>query len=73
MKERSIIAKEWRDENGILHRREVGQELVRCRNCEYWSKITEAEEGVCERMPISQWFGMDGGDYCSKGRRRTDE
>lgn len=38
MKDREFIAREWRDENGILHRREVGQELVRCRDCKHRPK-----------------------------------
>ena len=43
MSEREFIAKEWRDENGILHRREVGQELVRCKECK-WLRYCETED-----------------------------
>lgn len=72
MKEREIIAKEWRDERGILHCREVGQELVRCKECKWRGEQTESGipyywcrlVGVGYEVPIEH--------YCSYGEREGE-
>ena len=66
MNEREIIAKEWRDDNGILHRREVGQELVRCKECGHYVMFGAGYE--CERgLP-----NMTEDDFCSYGEVRDE-
>lgn len=65
MKEREIIAREWRDENGIIHRREVGQELVRCKECKW--------RGIPTACPIDNFYAQrwtKDDDFCSYGERR---
>ena len=64
MNEREIIAKEWRDDNGILHRREVGQELVRCKECKHSPKNTK-------EIPLhDSCYTFNPDDFCSYGERR---
>ena len=69
MTEREYIAKEWRDKNGLVHRREIGQELVRCRECIYGDTLQEFSSGGCGNPR-----GLNGyitkRDYCSYGERR---
>ena len=68
MNEREIIAKEWRDDNGILHRREVGQELVRCKACKYCVDAGAQKALVCDNSYIDMDIHPD--DFCSYGERR---
>lgn len=74
MTEREIIAKEWRDENGLIHRREVGQELVRCKECKF-IRIYEDETSfyycALEDRPNRQW-SVDETDYCSWAEREGE-
>ncbi len=81
MKEREIIAKEWRDEKGLIHRREVGQELVRCKECkklydcrgDAWqtSVIEKGYIGWCNRTSrIGDVDYVKENDFCSYGERR---
>lgn len=66
MTEREIIAKEWRDENGILHRREVGQELVRCKECKHWWETEGTNYGDCNQFKVDTIAD----DFCSYGERK---
>ena len=63
---REIIVKEYRNEQGLIIRREIGQELVRCKECKYWWETTGANYGDCEH------FALDtiADDFCSYGERR---
>lgn len=63
MTEREIIAKEWRDENGILHRREVGQELVRCKECKWYKDFDGCFFSTAE---------VEEDDFCSYGEREGE-
>ena len=48
-------------------------ELVRCKDCIYW---TECENGTgsCHRSENGHnWFGTDATDYCSFGERKEGE
>ena len=69
MTEREIIAKEWHDDNGILHRREVGQELVRCKECKHWTKWSDGEM-FCGCLDGG--IGSDADDFCSYGVMKNE-
>lgn len=74
MKEREIIAKEWRDDNGILHRREVGQELIRCKECKYYAEHNElyinSPTNCVKHSTINHYVVVNADDFCSCGERR---
>lgn len=57
MAEREFIVREWRDEKGILHIKEVGQELVRCKECKHREKY------MCR--------GIDDDFFCADGERES--
>lgn len=59
MTDREIIVREWRDDKGLIHRREVGEELVRCNECKHY----EADWCYWRDVEISA------NDYCSYGER----
>ena len=67
MAEREFIVKEWRDDKGILHIREVGQELVRCKECKhyalYWHFCT-----IDKDTPLLKHLD----DFCSYGEREGE-
>ena len=66
MNEREIIVKEWHDDKGLIHRREVGQELVRCKECKSYN--TEAYQdgyGYCD----GHCSVVQDDDFCSYGER----
>ena len=65
--DREIIVKEWRDDKGLIHRREIGQELVRCKDCIFAEADTEAEMYLC-RSNGSDW--NNGEHFCSDGERK---
>ena len=58
--EREIIVKEWHDDKGLIHRREVGQELVRCKECRYYN-------GNDEYCSVDLYATEN--DFCSYGER----
>ena len=64
MSEREIIVKEWHDDKGLIHRREVGQELVRCKECKYY----EAKEDWCYWRDEA----ITADDFCSYGEREGE-
>lgn len=68
VREREIIVKEWHDEKGLIHRREVGQELVRCKECVHNGVIdTDCPFGWRDDyLPTSD-------DFCSYGERSDNE
>ena len=69
MEEREIIAKEWRDDKGILHRREVGQELVRCKECRH-SFINENHPQKPRICGLTKMCGTTKDDwFCADGER----
>lgn len=61
---RDIIATEYRDDKGLLTRREVGEELVRCKDCRHNGSIdTDCPFGWKDKK-----FNMPNeDDYCSYG------
>ena len=65
---REIIVKEYRNEQGLITRREVGEELVRCKECKDW-----LNDHIC-----THWSGYYGtietlaDDYCSYGEREDE-
>lgn len=56
---REIIVKEYHNEKGLLTRREIGEEIVRC--------------GDCIHYPGCSFFGYNFDDYCSRGKRKEEE
>ena len=73
--EREIIVKEWHDDKGLIHRREVGQELIRCKECKYIRIYNDDDDGTqyyycaLEDRPNRQW-SVDETDFCSWGERK---
>ena len=73
MIEREIIVREWHDNKGLIHRREVGQELVRCKECKHREKypcdhITFYE---CSHLRLyGTKFGVEDDFFCADGERR---
>ena len=68
--EREIIAKEWRDDKGILHRREVGQEIVRCRECKHGEYRKEYDDYECHASGCGLVYDAD--FYCADGEREGE-
>ena len=68
---REIIVKEYHNEKGLLTRREIGEEIVRCKDCEFWDKDESVlNGGICDEWSdfedsIIRYTNPD--DYCSKG------
>lgn len=59
---REVIVKEWHDDKGLIHRREVGQELVRCKECKHYDDMW------CNYHDV----GFNADDFCSYGERDKD-
>lgn len=86
---KEIIVKEYHNEKGLLTRREVGEELVRCKDCKYWRPDTRPEDSLDERadglwgygdlcvkhLPSDQLEAIQFSpdDYCKYGERKDDE
>ena len=68
MKEREIIVREWYDDKGLIHRREVGQELVRCKECNHSSNNKVYGCSLID-FNTDDWHRMYASDYCSRGER----
>ena len=62
--EREIIVNEWYDDKGLIHRREVGQELVRCKECVHNGEYTDC--------PLNGYAKTDD-SFCSYGERKDGE
>lgn len=54
---RCIIEKEWRKESN--------QNVVRCKNCIHWNRISITKDGNCQDHMIERRTKED--DYCSHG------
>lgn len=70
MKEHEIIAKEWRDDNGLLHRREVGQELIRCKECKWRGEEIESGNPYHWCRFVGVGYEVDDDHFCGYGERR---
>lgn len=64
---REIIVKEYHNEKGLITRREVGEELVRCKACRHNGSIdTDCPFGWKDKK-----FNMPKpNDFCSYGERK---
>lgn len=65
---KEIIVKEYHNEKGLTTRREIGEELVRCKDCKYWN-----DAGLCKKHSnpiVGAIYGTDADDYCSEGERK---
>lgn len=62
---KEIIVKEYHDGKGLLTRREIGEEIVRCKNCKKRNTRT---------CMMNNNVGMNkdlfDDDYCSYGKRK---
>lgn len=64
---REIIVKEWRDDKGLIHRREVGQELVRCKECKNY-----LNGHLCTHWNDFGTVETSADDFCSYGEVYED-
>jgi len=75
---KEIIVKEYHNEKGLITRREIGKELVRCKDCKYaiWPNgVPLGAKGwaySCDRKD-ALLGPLDDTDYCSYGERKDDE
>ena len=56
---KEIIVKEYHNEKGLITRREIGEEIVRCGDCIHYAGCS--------------FFGKNIDDYCSRGERKEQE
>ena len=66
---REIIVKEYRNEQGLITRREIGQELVRCKECKY---ERDGEEFMWCEHPNGLDSIVKPDDFCSYGEREDE-
>lgn len=64
---KEIIVKEYHNEKGLLTRREVGEELVRCKDCIHNDQCKHRVVMWVED-PINTWHKDI--DFCSYGERK---
>lgn len=63
---KEIIAKEYHNEKGLLTRREIGEEIVRCKDCIHNSYSPDNGNACCDLF-----YGMtDQMGFCHHGERR---
>lgn len=67
---KEIIVKEYHNEKGLLTRREVGEELVRCKDCIHNDQCKHRVVMWVED-PINTWHKDI--DFCSYGEREEQE
>ncbi len=67
---REIIVKEWHDDKGLIHRREIGQELVRCGECKYGEYREEFDDYECHASGCGLVHDAD--FYCADGEREGE-
>ena len=60
---REVIVREWRDDIGMIHQKEIG-ELIRCAECEWYN-------GDGEYCSNDHFAVADG--YCNYGKRSYDK
>ena len=54
---------------GLATKQEIVEELVRCKDCKWWTKQEASLQGRCEAYgmyPTGEWF-------CARGERKDDE
>ena len=64
---REIIVKEYHNEKGLITRREVGEEIVRCKDC----KFNKGHNKCLNEHSIIDI--PNDNDYCSYGERKDNE
>ena len=74
--DREIIVKEWRDDKGLIHRREIGQELVRCKACKHAHMTYDGLCKYCDTWEDDDGnlleLYLDGDYYCADGEREGE-
>lgn len=67
---KEIIVKEYHNDKGLLTRREVGEELVRCKDCRHNGSF----DTDCPFGWRDERFNLpDDIDFCSYGERKEQE
>ena len=67
---KEIIVKEYHNEKGLLTRREIGEEIVRCKNCMYVHANKNNRQLTCNRRMLG---AVRPNDYCSLGVYESEE
>lgn len=74
---REIIVKEWHDDKGLIHRREIGQELIRCKECKHAHMTYDGLCKYCDTWKDDDGnlleLYLDGDYYCADGERKESE
>ena len=52
----------------VLNLPSAQPEIIRCKDCDWWTKQKDSLQGRCELMKMYP----TGGWFCANGRRRTD-
>ena len=66
---KEIIVKEYHNEKGLITRREIGEEIVRCKDCK-WYDWVDCNNPVVTAFPNSV---RDEDNYCNFGERKDGE
>ena len=59
---------EWTIFGERLSKREIQPEIIRCKDCDWWTKQEDSVQGRCELMQMYP----AGGWYCGNARRRLE-
>lgn len=63
---KEIIVKEYHNEKGLITRREIGEEIVRCEDCKYFDGVNCSMMGFPDDV-------VNFDSYCSFGERKDNE
>lgn len=67
---KEIIVKEYHNEKGLVTRREIGEEVVRCKDCKYrYLSGVGKQHYVCDFVDAE----LKDNGYCSYGVRKDGE
>ena len=67
---KEIIVKEYHNEKGLITRREIGEEIVRCKNCMYKHANKNNRQLTCNRRMLG---AVRPNDYYSLGAYEDGE
>lgn len=76
MKPREYLIKQ--DENGAYHLFNIGDEVVRCKNCKWWELVDDYYakgygECMCPRSVIKRSTFLNEDWYCADGERKDED
>ena len=64
---KEIIVKEYHNEKGLITRREIGEELVRCKDCKHHEELLNNNDGNVLCWVHGLDVIVDRNGYCSYG------